>query len=220
MSNEEFDLDASRELALAEKYSYEAEYAKWQAAREELAYRQEQMEHDWRYDGVYSFTRDVTPKSVNKMLHTLSAWHSHNPDAPWTIFLNSVGGHENECYALVDELASYSQWGGGTHRVTIKVRGIAASAAGIILQAADWRVMGRNSQLMIHKGSGGIVGADVDAMADEVEYLRRGVDRMLDVFLSRTDRITRTQLLRKISRRDWWMSAAEAVDWGFADVIG
>lgn len=219
MSEEAFDVDASRELALAEKYAFEAEHAKWQAKREKLAYREERAEYDWRYDGVYSFTREVTPKSVNKMLHTLAAWHAHNPQGSWTIYLNSVGGHEVECYALLDELASHSLRNNGTHLVTIKVRGIAASAAGIILQAADRRLMGLNSQLMIHKGSADFSG-DVDRAIDELAYMHRGVERMVDVFLSRTDKTTREELLENIERRDWWLSAREAVDWGFADAIG
>ncbi|BCO56123.1 hypothetical protein MINTM005_13670 [Mycobacterium intracellulare] len=219
MSDEEFDLDATQALALAEKYSFEAEHARWQAKREELSYQQELMEHQWQFDGVYSFFNRVTPKSVNKLLHTMALWDKHDPEGDWVIYLNSVGGDEVHCYALLDELTAHSRRGKGGHHIEIRVRGWAASAAGVILQAADHRVMGPTSQLMIHKGSGGIKG-DIDQCFDEVEYMRRSVDRMVDVFLSRTDKVDYDDMLAKINRRDWWVNAEQAVELGFADAIG
>ena len=158
-------------------------------------------------------------KSMNRLYRAMRVWHKHDPVGPWTIYLNSVGGEAWAGIGIIDELISQSIRGGGTHEITIKVRGVAASAAAMMLQAADRRLIGKNSQLMIHKGSSGIVGT-ADDIADEHEWWQASIDQMVELFLSRTDGITRASLLRKINRRDWWLTASEAVDIGFADGIG
>ncbi|MCV7381576.1 hypothetical protein BST11_25480 [Mycobacterium alsense] len=94
------------------------------------------------------------------------------------------------------------------------------AAGGVILQAADHRVMGATAQLMIHKGSGGAQGK-LDDVFDEAEYMKRSIDRMVDVFMERnTGKLARAYLLDRIHRRDWWVSAEEAVKLGLADAIG
>lgn len=205
--------------AEAEKAKAEAEMAKWVAASAKLAYTQDLINHRHQMDGVYTFNRFVNRKSAEGLMNAMHIWHAEDPAAPWTIYLNSVGGELIHGNALIDELVAHSIRGGGTHHVTIKVRGLAASMAGMILQAGDSRLMGANSELMIHAGSGGVHGTYYD-LKDEVQYHDRLMDAMVKWFLSRTDKITADQLLEKIDRRDWWMPADEAIKWGFADGIG
>lgn len=217
------DMKLARKLAYVERLQAEAGYLGWQAKREELAYRQEQLEHNWHLDGVYTFHNGVDAASVDDLLRALSIWHRHDEAGDWTIILNSTGGSEYAGYLLIDELRAHSIRGGGTHNVTIKVRGVAASMGGMILQAADHRVIGAYSMLMIHKGGFTFHADDsisVDQLVDEAEWQRQSVDRMVDLFLERADGLTRAQMRRKISRRDWWITAAEAVAFGLADVIG
>lgn len=217
------DIELAQEIAYADKLQAEAAHLQWQAKREELAYRQEQLSHNWQLDGVYTFHDGVDKNSVDELLHVLSLWHRHDPAGAWTINLNSTGGDQYAGYMLVDELRSHSLRGGGGHHVTIKVRGIAASMGGIILQAADCRVIGRYAQIMIHKGGVSFTADEylsVDQWADEAEWQRQSVERMIDLFLERTDRLTRSQIRRKISRKDWWITADEAVELGLADEIG
>lgn len=211
------DCEVAQAIAMAEKCQREAEYVKWQAHREELTYRQELAEHDWQYDGIYSFHRRVTQKSVDKLLHTLQRWHHQDKHKPWTIYLNSVGGEEFAGWSVIDELRAHSIRGNGTHAITVMVRGLAGSMGGMILQAGDHRMMGPGSWLMIHKGSGGMHGT-VDQMADDAEWLKRSTDRMVELFTERSP-CTRRGIMSKINRRDWWLTAAEAVEMGFADGI-
>lgn len=219
--SDEIDVDVltAKAVALFEKYQAEADYARWQARREELAYQQESLEHAWQLNGNYSFSNEVTQKSADRLLHAMSLWHQHDPAAPWTIYLNSTGGSVFAGNSIIDELIAHSRRGGGTHDVTIKVRGVALSMGSLILQAGDHRVIGRNSMLMIHKGSDVMAGT-ADDIADMAEWFKRDTDWMINYFLDRTDRITRAQFHAKIRRKDWWLNSTEALDLGFVDTVG
>jgi ATP-dependent protease ClpP protease subunit len=213
------DIELSRAISEAEKAAFDARLAELEVAKRELELLETQIQMDYTLSGVFTFHRRVDVKSMNRLYRAMRVWHKHDPEGPWTIYLNSVGGEAWAGIGIIDELISQSIRGGGTHEITIKVRGVAASAAGMMLQGADHRLIGKNSQLMIHKGSSGIVGT-ADDIADEHEWWQASIDQMVELFLSRSDGITRAAFLRKINRRDWWLSAPEAVEIGFADGIG
>lgn len=212
-------VDIARVIALGEKYQAEADCARWQAKREKLAYKEERLAYEWQFNGTYSFHDAVTEESADKLFNMMSVWHQHDPHMPWTILLNSVGGTIHEGNGIIDELIGHSLRGGGTHEITIKTRGLAASMGGMILQAADHRVIGRNSLLMIHKGSADVWG-NADEIADKAEWFRRDTDWMISYFLDRTDKISRDEFLARIDRRDWWLNSVEALELGFVDRIG
>lgn len=225
--DEEFDdtdLEVGAEIvkaiALANRFDAEAEHLKWQAKREELAYQQEKLAHEWQLDGTYSFHSRVTQKAADKFLRALSVWHRVDPQAPWTIYLNSVGGSIYAGNSMIDELIAHSIRGNGTHYVTIKVRGVALSMGSLILQAADERVMGANSMLMIHRGSVELGSRTAEEITDLAEWFRRDTDWMISYFLKRTSQITRPEFLRNIDHRDWWLNSDEAKAIGFVDRIG
>lgn len=220
ISDEELisDCEVAQAVALAEKAQQEAEHVKWQAHRERLAYQQELAEYEWQHDGIYSFHRRVTQKSVDKLLHTLQRWHQQDKHKPWTIYLNSVGGEEYAGWAAIDELQSHSLRGGGSHAITIKVRGVAASMGAMIFQAGDSRLMGAGARLMIHKGSIGMHGT-ADEFLDEAEWVKHATEQMVHLFVGRSN-CTRERIMSMIHRRDWWLPATEAVALGFADGIG
>lgn len=209
----------SRAISEAEKAAHEARLVELQAAKQELEVLESKINLDFQLSGVFMFNRRVDTKSLNRLYRCMRLWNKYDPQAPWTIFLNSVGGESWSGIGIIDELISQSIRGGGRHEVTIKVRGVAASAAGMILQAADHRVIGENSQMMIHKGTSGVWGS-ADDIADEHAWWQASIDQMISLFLSRTDKVTRADFLRKINRRDWWLSASEALSLGFVDRIG
>lgn len=213
------DVELSRAISDAEKAAFDAKLSELEVRKKELELLEAQINLDYQLSGTFSFNREVDQKSMNRLYRQMRLWHKYNPTGPWTIYLNSPGGAAYSASGIIDELYSQSIRGGGTHEITIKVRGVAASAAGMILQGADHRIIGKNSRLMIHKGTSGIHGT-ADDIADEHEWWVEATDQMIDLFLSRTDRISRPQFLRKINRRDWWLSAEEAVEIGFADAIG
>lgn len=128
-------------------------------------------------------------------------------DEPLTINLFSYGGDALEGLAIYSMLSRYA----GRKRVIID--GVAASAASLIAMAGDEIVMPESSFLMIHEAWGlGIGGAnDLRKEADLIDristaYRQAYVDRS---GLSEDD-------VRSLMAAESWLTAAEAVEFGFA----
>jgi len=115
---------------------------------------------DQFYDhGIYVPTRtidimheEVTAElaaKVIKALHVLD--HSSQAEGkPITILLNSLGGDQGSGMAIYDAITECK------NHVTIKAYGAVMSIAAWILQAADHRVMSKNSRMMLHTGQMGL----------------------------------------------------------------
>lgn len=162
---------------------------------------------------VYNFIGAVTDVSCLQAQTYLSAWSRENDD-PITIILNSPGGGVFAGLALIDTLDDIKRRGVD---LSIIVRGYAASMGGIILQSGNERVMGANSYLMIHEVSSGAHGK-LSELSDSLEFSKRLADRCAGILASRST-LTVDEVKARWERRDWWLSAAEAVELGFADRI-
>jgi len=163
----------------------------------------------------YKFLKGVTDETVTAALVELDRISRMNPGAPITITLNSPGGLVNTGLALYDHIRELSARG---HHMTVKVRGMAASMGGVMLQAGDTRVIGPRAMLMIHEPSGGTIGKLHD-MEDRIAVTRRLWDMLADILAERST-MTADELIEKTKKFDWWLSAEEAVEQGFADQIG
>jgi ATP-dependent protease ClpP protease subunit len=96
----------------------------------------------------------VMAERVIKTLHILDTYDAAalKGEKPIRIFMNNVGGEVVHGMAIFDVIENCN------NHVTIKVMGHAMSMGSIILQAADRRVMTRNSRIMIHYGQLGLGG--------------------------------------------------------------
>jgi ATP-dependent protease ClpP protease subunit len=94
---------------------------------------------------------------------------------------------------------------------------MAASMAGILLQAGDTRWIGQQAWLMIHRAAFGAYGKTFE-IEDEVKFVKRVEERILDIFTSRSQ-LTRNKIKRNWERKDWWISAEEAVDLKLVDEV-
>ncbi len=134
--------------------------------------------------------------------------------------MNSPGGSVIDGMALYDHIVAHSKRGGGTHEITIIVRGFAASMGGILLQAADKRVCGPEAYVLIHKIST-MTGGSLDDIEDEVKLLKLMTSRVEDIFCSRSGgKLSKTILRRNWTRRDWWLDSTSAKRLGVVDAIG
>jgi ATP-dependent protease ClpP protease subunit len=213
-------LEAEADLAEAEarKAQIEADIAELEYQTQKRAEENELANDD--NTNHYLFMGEVNPKSVKRCARQLDKWHRQNPEAPVHITLNSGGGTVFDGMHLFDEISAHSIRGGGTHRITITVRGMAASMAGILLQAADHRIIGRESYLMIHEIFSGVVGKLGD-IQDEVKILELMCRRVADIFLERCGGRISPELFEASWRRhDWWLDSETVVGYGFADRIG
>ena len=166
------------------------------------------------------FMSGVESKSVDKALQQLAVWHRQDPYCDMDITMQSGGGSAMDGMHLFDQITAYSLRGGGTHRVTMTVRGYAASMAAILLQAADERVIGPESYLMIHEVSSGAQGK-IGELKTEVKFLEHLCSRIVDLFVDRSHKkITRKQFETNWKSNDWWLDSAESLKLGFVDRIG
>ena len=213
---------AEVELVVAQSHALEAAAnAEMARIQRDNALRQEAFalaaDH---YHYHHHFSGAVNEKSVDRTLQQLAVWHRQNPECPMNITIQSQGGDAMDGFHLFDQLVAYSLRGGGSHKVTMTVRGYAASMAAILLQAADERLMGRESFIMIHEISSGVSGK-IDELRTEVKFIEHMCDRVVDLFIERSNRkITKKQFQTNWASRDWWVDSKGAVSYGFIDRIG
>ncbi|PVB19758.1 ATP-dependent Clp protease proteolytic subunit [Mycobacteroides abscessus] len=203
-----------------DKKQIEIRQAKAQADMAELDLQERLRDQGLNSDDYceYHFFGAVTDESILDCVTFFKYLDRNYPDAPFSIDLNSHGGYCHAGNALFDYLSSWSLRGGGQHELTITVRGEALSMGSLLLQAADHRVMGQTSQLMIHEAST-VVGGRASDIEDGLNSLRLLEERAVRIFCERSG-LDRDQFLGWYRRRDWWLSADEAVSLGLADRIG
>jgi ATP-dependent Clp protease protease subunit len=156
-----------------------------------------------------------------KNLHILDSISSENI----LVYCHSIGGSWSDGMAAFDAIrASKSP-------VTILGYAQASSMSGVLLQAADKRVLSPSCEFMIHYGS---IYVDDNSLAAKsaVDANERYSHHMLKIFATRamSGKFFKSReynyskvsayINRKIrDKSDWYLSAEEAVDYGFADGI-
>lgn len=144
----------------------------------------------------------VSDKRIAAALRNIGA------DNPVTVNINSPGGD------LFAGLSIYNLLKEHKGKVTVKVMGLAASAASIIAMAGDEVQISRAGFFMIHNAWTLAIGNrhDLRAIADFLEPLDRS---MADVYSVRTgDDIAAMQALMD---QETWIGGSDAVTQGFAD---
>lgn len=163
---------------------------------------------------VYTFDSSVDNDTVRLCMETLTLWTRRHPGANIKLIFNSPGGYVISGFALFDFLLELRSQG---HHVETVALGMAASMAGILLQAGDTRVVGPNSWMLIHEVSAGALGTTSE-MEDAVAFTKRLQNQILDIFAERAT-VTRETIKRRWKKTDWWLNADEMVKYGFADEI-
>ena len=190
--------------------------------REELKFLKEKAANSFHH--IYPFGSDVSQSSVNSCINQLTEWMRLDPECDIEIVFNSPGGSVIHGMALWDFIQTVRSKG---HKVTTSTIGYAASMAGILLQAGDVRVMGKESWLMIHEASFG-AGGKIGEVEDTVEWVKRVCARIVDIFVDRckhadsttaTKRLTKSKFVSSWRRKDWWISSEEALEYGLIDEI-
>lgn len=124
--------------------------------------------------------------------------------------VNSPGGSAYDGIAIMNALHRHKA------RVVATVDGLAASAASVIVQAADELVMGRGSELMIHDASN-IAWGNAGVLRKEAEHLDRLSQSVAGIYAERAGGTA--DEWREAMLAETWYSAQEAVDAGLADRV-
>jgi ATP-dependent Clp protease protease subunit len=122
--------------------------------------------------------------------------------------INSPGGVCDQAAAIYNLLREHSG------KVTVKVDGIAASAASIVMMAGDEIEIAANARVMIHEAWCFMAGNKRE-MLKEVEVLQGYDDAAIATYVARTGGDEK-QITEWIEAETWF-TADEAVEHGFAD---
>jgi ATP-dependent Clp protease protease subunit len=208
--------------ALAVETEASAQEAMISLARERRKEKVELAGNDYHH--LYAYGSQVSASSARACIAKLTEWMRNDLKCDIEIVFNSPGGEVVEGMALFDFVQTVRASG---HHVTCSTIGYAASMAGILLQAGDHRVMGRQSWLLLHEGSFGAVG-NMGEVIDTVDWVKRIQARIADIFADRcqaadpqtaTKRLTKRQIITRWTRKNWWVDAEEALAFGLCDEI-
>ena len=148
------------------------------------------------------FDDDVTPQLFKDELMSGSG--------DITVWINSPGG---DCVAAAQIYNMLMDYKGN---VTVKIDGIAASAASVIAMAGNRVLMSPVSMLMIHNPATVAVG-DSDEMRKAIGMLESVKDSIINAYEIKTG-LSRAKLSHLMDA-ETWMDANKAVELGFADEI-
>jgi ATP-dependent Clp protease protease subunit len=142
-------------------------------------------------------------------------WLLDQTDSPITILMNNIGGDVYHMWAMYDLIKSCKS------HVTIKGIGYCMSAATVILQAADERVLSPNTGFMIHYGTWGLPDTLREAKQWVVEadrLYKNCAHVFLDKIREKKPAYTYDDVHRLLDI-DTPMSAFDAVELGLADRV-
>jgi ATP-dependent Clp protease, protease subunit len=128
-----------------------------------------------------------------------------------TLYVNSPGGIITGMFALYDSIQLLQS------KVNTRCLGLAASAAAFLLcTCTGTRSATENARIMIHQPLGGARGTakDIEIQAKNIVWMR---ERINEIMAARTGKSVAQVALD--TDRDYWMTAAEAVEYGLIDEV-
>jgi len=155
-------------------------------------------------DGIIAeeswFGDDVTPAAFRAELFS--------GEGDVTLWLNSPGG---DCIAASQIYAMLMDYPGN---VTVKVDGLAASAASVIAMAGTKVLMAPTAMMMVHNPLTVAIG-DSEEMRRAIDMLSEVKESIINAYELRTG-LSRAKLSHLMDG-ETWMNAKKAIELGFAD---
>jgi ATP-dependent protease ClpP protease subunit len=155
------------------------------------------MEDSWWDDAT-------TPKSFMEELKALGDIKTLR------VHINSYGGNVSAGSAIYSILKQHKA------NVVAHIDGFALSAASVVAMAGDLVIMPGNSMMMIHNPATCAAG-DARDLRKEADMLDKMRDSMIAAYHDKTG-LPRDELIRMLDD-ETWLTADEAVEKGFADVL-
>lgn len=166
---------------------------------------------DWRSSVVFE-------KNI-RYLNTLSS-------DPILVHMHLPGGEWQDCLGMYDTI-KFSK-----SKIIILAYAKVESSSSVLLQAAPLRILMPNTNMLIHYGSFSLDGEHSKAAASSIKWNEEECDKMIDIF---TDRCMESEMAKQknwkkmmarkhitsqlANKCDWILTAAEAVEYGFADGV-
>lgn len=122
--------------------------------------------------------------------------------------INSPGG------SVFDGMAMYNLLKSHPANVTVRVEGVAASMASVIMCAGNRVIVPENALVMIHNPMGGVYG-DEEELRKVADVMAKVKAAIVSAYVARTGR-TEDEVAAWMNAETWF-TGAEAVEFGFAD---
>lgn len=148
------------------------------------------------------FDDDITPKQFKSELT--------NSEGDIVVWLNSPGGDVFAASQIYNMLKEYNG------KVTVKIDGIAASAASVIAMAGGEILMSPVAMMMIHNPATVIFGEASDLQSG-IDMLSEVKESIINAYEQKTS-LPRNKI-SKMMDAETWFSAQKAVELGFADKV-
>ena len=129
-------------------------------------------------------------------------------DGPITVWINSPGG---DCVAASQIYSMLMDYKGS---VTVKIDGMAASAASVIAMAGTTVLMSPTSLMMIHNPLTIAIG-DSEEMQKAIDMLAEVKESIMNAYEIKSG-MSRAKISRLMDA-ETWMNAKKAIELGFAD---
>lgn len=212
---------ARRAEAEAVNLELTSEVGKISVAREMWQREKELASNEFHY--IYNFDTGVDERSVKAAVKQFTEWErmAKGQKLQVELQITSPGGGIIEGFVLVDFIEAMHARG---HVINTTAFGMAASMGGVLLQVGKTRRMGQSAALLIHEASFG-AGGSMGKVEDMVDFVKKLQQRILDIFAQRAagseaaKPMTKRQIAAKWERRDWWLTAQEALEHGFVDEL-
>jgi len=144
---------------------------------------------------------------------------------PILIHMHLPGGDWQDCLGIYDNIKNSKS------PVCIVAYAKVESSSTVLFQAADLRILSQNTNFLIHYGSISLDNEHKAALSS-VQWSEKESDKMIDIFTERCmnskiykEKNWKRTLAKKhiitqlATKRDWILTADEAVEYGFADGI-
>jgi ATP-dependent Clp protease, protease subunit len=163
-------------------------------------------------DRIIFLGTEINDHVANIVSAQLLFLEADDPDKDIFMYINSPGGSVHSGLAIFDTMQYVKP------DVATTCIGLSASMAAVLLAAGapGKRSSLPYSRIMIHQpfGGGKGVASDIEIMAKEMLYTR---DILVDILSEKSGR-TKKQVAKDIDR-DYYLSAAEAKDYGLIDAV-
>ena len=154
----------------------------------------------------------ITPRSSRRVVASLLVLEAEDPKAAITLLINSPGGSVDDGFAIYDTMRFVAS------PVRALCVGLSASAANIVLLGAPKgaRFSLPNTRVLLHQPSTGAHGAASDLAITAREILKTRA-RLNELLTEETGQ--KKERIEEDTNRDFWLSAAEAKDYGLIDRV-
>lgn len=162
---------------------------------------------------IIFLTEEVDDGIANAIVAYMLYLDSEDPSKPIYLYINSPGGSVTAGMAIYDTMQYIK-----SEVVTICV-GLAASMGAFLLNAGSKgkRLALPHSRIMIHQPSGGVgrrQATDIEIEAARIVQVRKELNELMALHSGKS-----VEEIQKDSDRDYFMSAAEAKEYGLIDRV-